>query len=88
MVRAGLEVYARGSQRYMPELILEIARWHATIEAPDGKTVPEHMRMDAVPIFARFVLALYLLQPCSGGNAIKNILDLARADMPITIARK
>jgi hypothetical protein len=50
VVRAGLEVYARGSQRYMPELILEIAHWYATIEAPDGKTVPEHMRMDTVPI--------------------------------------
>jgi hypothetical protein len=72
----------------MPKLVLEISHWHATIEAPNGKTVPEHMRMDTVPILARFVLALYLLQPCSGCNAIKNILDLPRGDMAFTIARK
>jgi len=81
MVRAGLEIYACGSQRHMPELILEIAHWHATIEAPDGEAMPEHMRMYAVPILARFVLTFDLLQSCSGGNAIKNILDLTRGDM-------
>jgi hypothetical protein len=88
MVRAGLEIYACGSQRNVPELVLEIAHWHATVEAPYGKTVPEHMWMDTVPILTRFVLALDLLQPRPGCNAIKNILDLPRGDMPLTIARK
>jgi hypothetical protein len=44
--------------------------------------------MDTVPILARFVLALDLLQASSGGNAIKNILDLTRGDMLLTIDRK
>jgi hypothetical protein len=72
----------------MPKLVLEIAHWHATIKTPDGKAMPEHMRMDTVPIFARFILALNLLQASSGGNAIENILDLTRGDMALTIARK
>jgi hypothetical protein len=44
--------------------------------------------METVSIFARSVLALYLLLPRSRGNAIKKFLDLTRGDTPLTIARK
>jgi hypothetical protein len=56
----------------MPELVLEIAHWHAAIDTPDGKTVPEHMRMDTVPILTRFVLAFDLLQPCSLPDGLRS----------------
>lgn len=42
--------------------------------------------MDAMPILAGLILALDLLQAGLGGNAIEDILDLARRDMAITIA--
>jgi hypothetical protein len=44
----------------------------------------EQMRMDTMPILARLVLVLDLLQTGSGDYAIKNILDLPRGDMHIT----
>ena len=72
----------------MSKLVLEIADWYAAIQAPDGKAMSEHMRMNAMPIFARLILALDLLQTGSGGNAIEDILDLPGGDMPFPIARE
>lgn len=60
-VRAGFEVYARGSQRSMSKLVLEIAHRHATIKAPNRKVVPEHVRMDTMPVLASLVLVFDLL---------------------------
>jgi len=55
---------------------------HSTIEAPDGKAMSEQMKMHTMPILACFVMALALLLADSCGNAIMNILDLSRGDVP------
>jgi hypothetical protein len=65
----------------MAELILQITNWQTTIETPDCETVPEHVRMYAVPFFACLIHALDLLQSSSGGDAIENVLDLASGDV-------
>ena len=72
----------------MSKLVLEIADWYATIQAPDGKAMSEHMRMNTMPVLARLILALDFLQASSGGNAIEDILDLPGGDMPFPIARE
>lgn len=50
--------------------------------------MPEYVEVDAMPIFLCFILALGLLQASPGGDAIKDILDLPRGDMAITITRE
>jgi hypothetical protein len=72
----------------MSKLILEIADGHAAIQAPDGKAMPEHMRMNTMPIFPSLILALDFLQAGSGGNAIEDILDLPGGDMLFPVARE
>jgi hypothetical protein len=69
-------------------LVLEVPYRHTTVKTPYCKAMSEQMRMDAMPIFACFILALDLLQFGSSGYAIKDILDLPCGDMPITIARE
>ena len=88
VVWAGFEINARGSQRCMSKLVLEIADWYATIQAPDGKAMSEHMRMNTMPVLARLILALDFLQASSGGNAIEDILDLPGSDVAVTVARE
>jgi len=66
----------------MSKLVLKISHWHAAIKALDRKAMSEQMRMDTVPVLTRFILVFNLLQAGSGGNAIENILDLSRGDMP------
>ena len=85
VVRAGFEINACGSQRCMPKLVLEIANWHATIETPNGKAVPEQVRMYAVSLFACLICAFDLLETRSGGDAIENVLDLASGDVTSVI---
>ena len=66
----------------MSKLVLEIAHWHAAIQAPDGEAVPEHVRMDTMPVLACLVLALDLLQAGLCGYVIEDILDLPRGVCP------
>ena len=77
MVRAGFEVDARGCQRRMTLLVLEIACGYSVIEVPDGKAVPEQRWMDAMPILAYLVLALDLLLTGPGSDVVENILNLS-----------
>jgi hypothetical protein len=44
--------------------------------------------MDAMPVLARLVLALDLLQAGFGGDVIEDILDLSGSDVTITVTRK
>jgi hypothetical protein len=85
MVRTDFEINARGSQRSISKLVLEIAHRHATIEAPYSKAMPKQMWMDTVPILARLVLVLDLLQASTGCYALEYILDLPRGYMVITV---
>jgi hypothetical protein len=39
---------------------------------------------DAMPVFSSLVLAFDLLEASSGCDAIEDILDLSRGDMPFT----
>ena len=72
----------------MPELILEVAYRYSAIETPDSKAMSEQMRMDTMSILPSLILTLDLLQASFGDNVVKNILDLARGYMSITIAQE